>query len=228
MGDRDTLNVESSDGETSEEESDDDDEEESGSAEGERTAKEKSKSRFVTYEDVEAVVEAARLDRVLRHFALSELVVRLEQKLAGVLSFNIKMWRCIDAVLDDPVSPAPSKDKDEILKVLLSCRSLAQSKDSTVWNVDPIGRSSSSLNREVIENAVIYRDWFLDLIRAESVRERVAFVDSVVSRMTKLPYLSSSAGSSHKGKSITAKLKNISPRMQALSAEFIDHISLFQ
>jgi len=228
LGDRDTLNVESSDGETSEEESDDEDDEVSSSVEGETSPKEKSKNQFVKYEDVEAVVEAARHDRVLRHFALSGLLVRLEQKLAGILSFNVKAWQCIDAVLDDPVSPPPNKENDEILRVLKSCRSSAQSKDSAVWNVDPIGRSTSSLDRKVIENAVIYRNWFLDLIRAESVRERVVFVDRVVSQMSKLPYLSSSAGSSHEGKSLTAKLKDIAPRVQALSAKCIDHIGLFQ
>jgi hypothetical protein len=226
LGDKSTLDVEASDGETSGEESDDD-ESDSAAAVGERKSTDGSSSRHVTFEEIESSISSSQRDRVLQHFDLEDTVSRLQHKLESITDFAVRVWGVIGAVLDDS-GESWDKEKDETTKGLDALLRTAVSRDSDVANVEPFGLGSSPLTRKVLKNAVVYRTWFLDLRYAEIVRERVAFVDDVVSRVSKLPPLPSKEGSSREaGTDISAKLDSVAERVRDLSAKHINHVALF-
>lgn len=224
LGDRSTLDVEASDGETSGEESDDD---ESGSAAVGETKPSDGSSRYVTFEEIESCVSASQHDRVLQHFDLESTVCRLQDKLESITDFEARAWGLIGVVLDDSGESFDKKD-DETTKGLKALLQTTVSRDSAVANVEPFGLGSSPLTRKVLQNAIVYRTWFLDLRHAESVRERGAFVDDVVSRVSKLPPLPSKEGSSRDaGTDISFKLDSVAERVRNLSAKHINHVALF-
>jgi hypothetical protein len=224
LGDRSTLDVEASDGETSGEESDDD---ESGSAAVGETKSKEGSSRYVTFEEIESSVSASQHDRVLQHFDLESTVIRLQHKLESIADFEARAWGLIGVVLDDS-GESFDKKKDETTKGLDVLLQETVSGNSAVANVEPFGLGSSPLTRKVLQNAIVYRTWFLDLRYAESVRERGAFVDDVVSRVSKLPPLPSKEGSSgDSGTDISVKLDSVAERVRNLSAKHINHVALF-
>jgi hypothetical protein len=212
LGERATLDVEASDGETSEESSDE--EEECG---------EPRRERLVKYAEVQALISAANEDRVLLSLDLVGLTTKLREKLSTVDSFETRAWNIVNQVLDDD---SGDKDNDRILQDLKRFLHEAESKESPVGNMEPIGKGSPPMTRKILENAIVYRTWLLDLRCAETMRERVAFVDDVVSRLSKLPPLSCPGDSSDEDTG--ARLQRIAPRVQALSARNVVHAALFQ
>jgi hypothetical protein len=234
LGERETLDVLSSDGETTGEASDDRDDSCdadkrcSPARDGISRIRER---RYVKYEDIEAIIESAGNDRLLKCFELSAHVKPLREKLTAIDAFEKRAWELIGSVLSETVNVVEGTsspwdpDSDAVQSRLRQLLRDAQTKDGPIENIKPIGRSSSSLSREVIENAMVYRAWFVHLKYAESVRERVAYLDSVVSTLNKLPTLPVRVGSSNQD--ISDELSKVTPRVQALSARCLHHAALF-
>jgi len=223
LGDRITLDVDATDGETSGDESDED---ESDSAVA-KTQSSEGSVRFITYEEIEAAVNTANRDRVLQHFQLCNTVARLQQKLADIICFEARAWGLIGVVLDD-AGASWDKGTDETTIKLNALLESASSIGSMIANVEPLGLKTSPLTRKVLKNAIVYRTWFLDLRYGERGRERAAFVDDVVCRVSKLPPLPSKEGiSCEEGTYISAKLDTVARRVRDLSAKHSDHVALF-
>ena len=244
LGERETLDVTASDGETSVEDLgddgsdsiDDDCDHDDDANPGHGDQEGNPKRRFVKYEEIESLLDTANHNRVLKCFELSAFVEKLDLKLRAVDSFEKRAWDLILAVLDDPEMTDGrevsllDKDSDPTLRGLQALLQEAALKEGPIENMNPIGKVSSTLSRGVLENAMVYRLWFLDLIYAESVRERIAFLDGVVSRLHKLPPLPSRHGSSsdqNLNTDIGAKLDLVAPRVRNLSAKYMDHIAQF-
>lgn len=179
---------------------------------------------FVTYEQVEDLIESANHDRVLKSVVLSQYVTRLGEKLSAIDAFETRAWEHIARVLDDDGLDSVDSIKGDLQTLLLE----ANAQNGPIENVDPIGHRSSPLTRSVVENAVLYREWYLDLKHAERNRERLAFVEDVVSRFSKLPSLPSRNGTRNlRATGINGKLNKIAPRVRSLSSVCLDNVALF-
>lgn len=217
LGGRQTLDVESSDGETSGKESD---------AVGiDDVSTPPNAHAYVNYEDIVASIECTKKDRVLQHIDLSIILANLSEKLCAIVDFESSLWHLIQSVFKDECG---ENANDKVLEGLRSLSNTAKAIDSPVRNVEPFGRRGSPLNREVIESAILYRLWFLDLNRVEKSRERVDVVDGVVSRMSKLPSLPSRLRCP-RGETIdpSKMLSTVAPRVKKLSENYIDFKQLF-
>jgi hypothetical protein len=231
LGDRDTLQLESSSGggEISGGDSDEDDDKEHGCA---NTEKRRGSHRMMQYEDIESLVKLAQHDAVLSRFELGSLVQRIEDKLFAIEVFEHECWNAISTVMDEDGtnhSDPNAQANDATMKKLKALVVAANSKDSAVGNVEPFGKEST-LTRSVLETAIAYRVWLLDVLYAETVRERVALVDGVVSRLSKLPALPSTStganGTFDNVVNVSIKLDAIAPRVRALSAKCVDNVDL--
>jgi hypothetical protein len=222
LGDKDFLDVEASDGETSEEDMD----------EGEESVGYHSKDQrddtpsqpFVSFEEIQCLVDSAGKG-VLGKVDLAGTVERLHAKLCNASSFEDRAWKLVRLVLEE--ASTPRKEIDEICILLIELLSEAKRVDSPLRNIEPFGRG---LSRKVVENAIVYREWFLDLVYAEAVRERVSFLESVVTRLSRLPPLSSRTDCQYAlsiAHTISQRLDLIVPRVQSLSKKYIDQVSLF-
>ena len=220
LGDKDFLDVEATDGETSEEDIDED--EDNDSTEQSNQGDEQS-PQFVKPAEIQSLVDSADNAPIVFQVDLSDSVRRLQEKLHFVTSFEERAWRLVETVLDD-TGTSWGKREDETCTGLVNLLAETVREGSPLKNVEPIGLG---MTRQVIKNAIVYREWFLDLRYCEAVRERVAFVESIVSRLSKLPPLALQGSSSGDTNHISRKLDVIAPRVQALSAKYIDHVALF-
>lgn len=227
LGERDTLDEGTSDGETTAEDSDEDDNDD-GHVIAQGDHMRAGGRRYVRYEEIESLLESANHGRLLQCFDLTDYVTKLCNKLAAIDSFETRAWDLIASVLDETAKDVEhaatflwDKDNDSTQKGLQALLQEALRKGGPIENMYSIGRVSSPLSREVIENAMVYRAWFLDLKYAESVRERVAFVDGVVSRLSKLPPLPSKSGSLDQFMNVVAL------RVRALAAKYLDCVAIF-
>ena len=179
---------------------------------------------FVSYQAILSAIESTQRDLVLSRFDFSHYVPDLRQKLIEIENFEIRCWREIGRVLEDVGSLSP--ESDPLLTELRRQLKIANDPASSVGNIHPLGRPSTDLTREVIENAVVYRLWFLDLLYAESTRERADFLENVVGRLSRLPPFQSPVvkSPSESAVDLSLTLDAIAPRAQALSKRVLDNV----
>ena len=191
------------------------------------TLEDKEDRQFVSYQNILALVEAAETDPILSHFDFSALLPDLRQKLLDIVDFEVRTLREIGRVFDE-VGHVEA-DSDPILSTLRGQLEIANDPKSKVGNIHPLGGPSTDLTREMIENAIVYRMWYLDMLYVESTRERVDFVESVVNRLTRLPPLQSSVVRSPNECTfdLNLTLDAIAPRVHALSRRPLDQFVLF-
>lgn len=186
------------------------------------------KERFFTFEDVSSCLDNVRNDRVLAKFDLSQWTNKLREKLTGIESFEADTWRAIPHIVDEVGTY--TKDSDQVLVRLQDAKEAATSTNEHVKNVDPLGSGGTRLNRAVIDNAIAVREWILDLQHAEVTRERLSFVQDVVSRAPMLPHVPAppnrlvdesltSAMNSRRGQAMS--------RIQSLSQGLYSHVQVF-
>lgn len=182
---------------------------------------------YVSYQNILSAVEAAENDSVLSRFDFVSLVADLRRKLLDIDDFEVRTLREICHVLED-VGHVKA-DTDPLLATLRSQLEIANDPKSKVGNIHPLGRPSTDLTRDMIENAIVYRNWYLDLLYAESTRERVDFVESVVNRSTRLPPLQSSVvrSPSECTFDLSLTLDAIAPRVHTLSRRPLDKFVIF-
>ena len=180
---------------------------------------------WVSVEDIEAVLESAKTDRVVSRFDVSSVTSRLAEKLQEISSFEQNSWSSIRQILNEEGSPH-CPDEDEILKTLHLLIETAKRQDSPVGNVEPFGKGESPLTRRMLDDAAENRRWFLDLKHAESVRERELFIESLMSRHSKLPALPFD-GNELSGDAGDKVLESVHHRVQALSSLLQNNAALF-
>jgi hypothetical protein len=222
LGEIDVSHEFSSDGESSRGDSDDD---EISDEESERPGR-----YSVRYEDVENLLDASSKDHILKNLDLSPYTRKLQWKLEENDRFVKRAWTLISTVLDDKeLELNGAREDDCIFQGLKNLIQKANDNDGPMANMNPIGQAASSLKRCVLESALLYREWYLDFRHAESARERLSFVENVVSRFSHLPPLPFCTGEvdlQHNA-SLDYKRSNLAPRVDALSRRFEDERSLF-
>lgn len=179
-------------------------------------------TQYVSVDELQALVASAKTSSFLQRFPTIEYVRRLNLKIERTFEFEKKAWFLVGTVLDDSNELLKST-KDPIAQGLLLLWQEATTKDSLVGNVHPIGQKSSSMSRGVLENAMVYREWYLDLVHAETLRERVSFIDTLVSRLSKLPPLPTPPNSDD----VSEQLTKVAARAQALWSICLQNLALF-
>lgn len=207
-------------GETSGEDSDEEGDKKAVGNPSEQSAKGK---RFYTFEEIQACDHAATIDPVLKKFGLSKLQKRLQQKISDIEAFEKRCWSLIAQVYSKPNGKECEKDNDNIYLDLVSVRNTAISPASAIYNVSPLGRSSSVLCRKVLDDAITLRSWYLDLHRIESSKERLIFIDKMATRATELPRLPLSEFSA----TLDALFNEAVARLRRISQGYFDHLTRF-
>jgi hypothetical protein len=178
---------------------------------------EDDKVQFFTYEDMEVCTREAEQSPLLSRFNLSERQTKLKQKLADIDAFEVITRALFSRIMEE--TGYSSKASDDTLRGLISIDEDANSSNHAVSNLDPLGKAPSPLTRGVLKDAIRFRTWLLDLLHAETIRERLSFVNNLASRSSKLPTSTDSSGWSNKRAAAIARIRNIS----SLSDE---HLSL--
>ncbi|GAX16611.1 hypothetical protein FisN_7Lh346 [Fistulifera solaris] len=169
---------------------------------------------FVSYDDVHALMDQAKVDTVLSKFDLD--VAQLSSRMKLILEFEKRGTLFVSSVFDEPVTVL-DKDQDTICLQLRQLQK--ESSEPELMHIHPLGSVTSSLSRLVIRDALLCREWFLDLCHAETQRERVAFIENIVSRWSYLPPINL--------KEIEVRSDEIFQRLKMLSARCTDRSMLF-
>ena len=187
------------------------------------------KERYFTCEEITLCLDKARSDRILSKFDLSQWTSKLQEKLSMIEVFEVDVWRVIPRVVDDVGES--TKTSDDVLARLRQLREAAQSTNVHVKNVEPLGRANSRLTRTVIDNAIAVREWVLDLRHADLVRERLSFVQDVVSRAPTLPHVPAPPHGlvdESLASGMASRLgQAMSGRIPALSSKLYSHVHVF-
>ena len=180
---------------------------------------------MVSYRMIACAIDATEQDPVLSHFDFTTFVSVLREKLRAIDEFETRCWRDIGRVLENVGSRDP--ESDPLLLELQKHLDVANDPQSALGNIHPLGRPSTDLTREVVENSIVYRRWFLDLLYAESRRERSDFVEQVVGRISRLPPFQSPVVRSpnESAMDLSLTLDAMQPRVQVLSKRILDHVA---
>jgi len=162
--------------------------------------------QFYSFSDVEKHLQLAE-EMNLSLIELAEWTEKLAAKLSRASSFDMEAWSAIQACTQPVVpssesSSAVSSDDDSCIVSLQRLEDEASPRsvlaDHPMGNLNPLGKHTvdssgltlpSSLTRGVISDAITIRRWLLDLNQAKAVRERTAFVQSIIERYNSLPQL---------------------------------------
>ena len=182
---------------------------------------------FYSFDDIQKCYLTFQNDQLLRRFDVSTLIVRLEEKLKAIERFESQSWKLISCLVQEP-EVGSRKSNDEILIGLKQLKDAAQDNDGYLSNVDPLGSSSScKINREVLDNAIALREWVVDLRHSENFRERVSFVQDVVSRAPTLPHVPSPPNFSDGEDSVPTRLAKVMADVQKVSSNLYAHLHVF-
>lgn len=185
-------------------------------------------ARYFNFEEVSSCLDSVRNNRVLAKFDLSQWTNKLRKKLAGIEAFEADVWRAIPHIVDEVGQS--TKKSDQVLARLQEAKVAAISTNHHVKNIDPLGQGTSRLTRSVIDNAIAVREWVLDLRHVDLVRERVSFVQDVVSRAPMLPHVPAPP---HRlvdeslTSAMTSRLGQAMSRIQSLSSKLYSHVQVF-
>ena len=181
LGERPEVEINCADGETSDEDS-----------HGESNDSEKQSwalLRFYSYDEIKSLEDCADNAAILRHFNLSQWQVRLQGKLTGIREFEARCSSSLSLVFSKPDADIAAKQSDSVYQELGQLKAQAMSTTSCVFNVSPLGSSASLVSRNVLDDAIAIRSWYLDLHRAEKIRERLVFIDELTTKASELPKL---------------------------------------
>lgn len=182
---------------------------------------------YYSFEDVESCYQAFLHQEVLRNCNFSILIERLKKKLAAIQAFETEAWKLLSSLVQEP-EVGSLKASDDILICLKKLKDAAENSDQNILNVDPLGLSrSSKMNRDVLNDAIAVREWILDLRHCENFRERVSFVQDVVSRAPSLPHVPSPPNSCDSDDSVSARLAKVIADVQNMSSNIYAHLHVF-
>lgn len=145
-----------------------------------------------SYNDIESCL-SLQSSTILKHFNLDSRCEKIRNKLEAIVSLEEDAMNCLRNLTsqegDGPTSDFKSDPILSKLKGLVEAASLSPDL-RPVANVDPLGRSlTRRLTREMLKDALVVRSWVLDIWHAQIVRERLEFIENVVSRGSDLPDL---------------------------------------
>ena len=227
LGDRSVVDANTSDSATTSEEEEDIDAVEKHGEEGslpQDAASSVHGKRYYTYDEIKSFEESANGDQVLRHFDLAMWQDRLRQKASDVEKFENHAWEVLSQLFGKPaMMGGDAKEADEIYSQLLKLRSDATTCDSPVANVSPLGNVTSMLTRKVIDDSIAIRSWYLDLKRVEASKERLVFIDQMVSRAAELPRMPPCVHSA----SLDSLFDEAVARLKNISQKYFDHMPRF-
>ena len=172
-----------------------------------------NEEHFVSVGDIESCLECIKNDLVLSRLDLSETHSKLVEKLTVIEEFETNARGVLSRLTEK--SEATKKEDDNILKALDGFSKQALSSDGVMFNVDPLGKFSPPLTRDLLSDSIAFRRSMLDLGHAEHVRERLSFVEDLASRISSLPEVPSfGVGES--------ELTGLRKRIQKLSTQYKD------
>lgn len=153
---------------------------------------EAEQGRAFTYEEVEACLRALEGNPVLSLLDASQEEDALQSILRVIETTAVRARSFLERLAEDTTAPSDTtpSDQDEVLEGLQEIRKELNSPDNFAFNIDPIGKPGALVTREVIEVAVEWRGWLLDVRHASLVRERKFFLENLGKRMKDLPELS--------------------------------------
>ena len=139
--------------------------------------------RVYTYEEVEGMNQSL-VTSPLVLFDMSSLSSKLNSKLSRARFFEMEAWSAVKSSIQIPVLGSASAGGDDDCLAALSRLKTEATSGQHMKNLDPLSRSmpsssgtlTSSLSRSVLDDAIITRQWVLDLNQAKSHRERITFV----------------------------------------------------
>jgi hypothetical protein len=153
--------------------------------------------RLITVADISDCLRCTEDHWVLKRIKFDDLLAALQLKLTAVLEFEEEARQYVNRRLDNSVSIRTKSDRqqDSVLLHLMSCASRCNDESiRELSNMKEFGASETPVTRSMIRDAVIHRQWILDLFYVENTRERWNFVSGLVSRFAQLPRLVTSAG----------------------------------
>lgn len=182
--------------------------------------------RFFSFEDVNSCYKQYLNHQVLRGCDLSNLASRLKIKLESIQSFENQAWKLISCLVQEPKEGALKKE-DEILIALRGLKHAAENNNQYT-NIDPLGSSRcSKMNRAVLLDAIAVREWVVDLRHCVNSRERVPFVQGVVSRAPNLPQIPSPPNSPDGEDSVPMRLAKVMVDVQKVSSSLYANLHVF-
>ena len=139
--------------------------------------------RMYTFEEVEGMSQSL-VTAPLVLFDMSSLSSKLTSKLSRARFFEMEAWSAVKSSTQVLVLGGARAGGDDDCLVALSRLKIEATSGQHMKNLDPLSRCtssssgtvSSSLTRAVINDAIITRQWILDLNQAKSHRERITFV----------------------------------------------------
>jgi len=152
--------------------------------------------RVYTFEQVEGMSQSlVTVPLVL--FDMSSLSNKLTSKLSRARFFEMEAWSAVKSSTQIPVLGSASAGGEDDCLAALSRLKIEATSGQHMKNIDPLSRCtssssgtlSSSLTRAVIDDAIVTRQWVLDLNQAKSHRERITFVQDIIERWNALPSL---------------------------------------
>jgi hypothetical protein len=143
---------------------------------------------FYTYEEIESAVAILGKSPVLTRLDWTPEKEKLESKLWEIVDTELSARDLLCQIADEKSDL--SKEDDPILKSLRHIVEKAADPENDIFNVNPIGKASSPVTREVLAGGIELRSWLLDVWHTELGRERISFVENLRKRLLELPDLS--------------------------------------
>ena len=141
---------------------------------------------FYSFTDIYGLLTRAKHVRLLTSFDLSDQIAKLDRKVAAVKDFEATAVALLSELFVEPSDC--TKEKDTVLQGLISLEEESRNSENPVVNVNPIGQNVESvITRKALEDACQVRDFLLDLLHAERIRERLSFVMDLARRGPELP-----------------------------------------
>jgi Transcription factor S-II (TFIIS), central domain len=151
------------------------------------SSSDESSAVVFSYEDVQACTAAIRSNRVLARFNLFDEVHGLHGLLRDIEQIEIRARDLFERLVDETTTF--DHTSDEILVDLKGILHEISSPTSPLSRIDPICKNGSKnvpeITRDDLADAVELRKWFVDVWRAQSHRERLSFLQTLLEKMEK-------------------------------------------
>jgi hypothetical protein len=179
---------------------------------------------LITVADISLCLRCAQHHWVLKRIKFDDLLAALQLKLTAVFEFEEEARQYVNRRFDNSVSIRTKSDRqqDSVLLHLMSCASRCNDESiRELSNMKNFGASETPVTRSMIRDAVIHRQWILDLVYVENTRERWNFVSGLVSRFAQLPRLVTSAGVVDELAQFRGQVARIESRLTSDVSEYI-------
>jgi hypothetical protein len=178
-----------------------------------------------SFEDIKRLLDRIPMQKVLQRFNLSKWTQKLDAKLCRIKEAEEQAWTLLSKL---PLEPElSSSGTDVTLMELLELKRELFTPGSFLVNIHPLATSKSSkMTKDVIEDACLVREWVVDLSQAECYRERVVFVQDIVTRASDLPHIPPLPGEATGEGSLASQLAHVMSRIQNVSSKLYSNVHI--